>query len=202
MTQTPQHWPTERMITEGHADYATPEDLDGLDNSLLIDIARLCDVETLEPDECIPCRAYTIIADREKTKEEGTQTAPSNTITYNPESPEDQARLQAEIDAVEAGREMPRLSSLMGEPSRFQTEEKPVVERFADAVEGLQELVTELLEGPPIPPPNVTLEELGALVVGAKKWLSTLNAQGLELSPGQESVRQEIQRVVEKVQRG
>lgn len=207
--EEPQHWPTERMIADGHADYATFEDLEGLDEGVLVDIAQLCEVDSFEPDECVPCRAHVIVLERREAAENDAFKGELDRLHEDAEANAAWgASLEREANHIAADTDhpFPRLEKLVREQPPFLPDpppsEEPVVERFAWKVKELNDLVSELLEGPPIPPPNVTLPELGALVVGAKKWLAMIDAQGLELAPGQESVRQEIARVVKKVQRG
>lgn len=182
VAEEPQHWPTERMIAEGHADYATLEDLEGLGDAVLADIAELCEVDQFAPDECIPCRAHVIYLERKKYAELA-QSDQEEVEEYVPEE-----------------RETPRLDALMQEAPVFE-EPAPTVDRFAAKVKELNALVAELLEGPPIPPPNVTLSELAALTVGAEKWLKMIDAQGLELAPAQEQMKNEIERVIAKMRR-
>lgn len=165
-----EHWPTERMIAEGHADYATPEDLEGLDDAILTDIAQLCEVDQFAPDECIPCLAHVTLLERRSHDE----------AEDEPEHP------FAFVDEY-FGPSTPKL--------------EPPAQRFAAKVRELDALVAELLEGPPIPPPNVSLEELAALVVGAEKWVKMIDAQGLELAPAQKQVKDEIERVIAKTRR-
>ena len=191
----PEHWPTERMINEGHSDIATPEDLEGLDGQALYAIADICEVTTAAPDECIPCLAYAKIMDAEaeaarKRLEEMTPPTPaaiepgSLEVTYEPEPSEISAR------HVLSGRLYPF------------PEEKPVVERFAEQVRGLQELVSELLEGPPIPPPGVTQHELALLVVAAQRWIRITDAQGVALANDQQHILDATKTLVARLHHG
>lgn len=180
-----EHWPTERMITENHSDYATPGDIEGLATNLLVDIAQLCEVETAAPDECIPCLAYAIVMDREAEKTRLLQESLENP-TGAPEAEEEPEE-----------RETPALDGLVAEETVF--EPVPVAEQFRAKVEELHVLTEQMLSGPPIPPPNVTLEELAALMLGAKRWLAMLEGMGAALAPEQESIRTRIQAVVDRL---
>jgi hypothetical protein len=186
----PKHWPTERMIQEGHADYATPEDLEGLDDSLLVDIAQICEVDEMASEECIPCLALEMyhqrIDDARKQLEE---------IAPPPILP--QVRIE-EIPVEDLGGDVQPFP----EPIRAPEPDKPVVERFAEQVRALDGLVAELLSGPPIPPPNVSLEELGLLTVAAQRWIRITEAQGVELSPTQEQVLDATRTVVARLNHG
>lgn len=167
----PQHWPADRMIREGHAEYADSADLEGLPDPALLAIAQICEVETYAPNECIPCLAGVVLAERaQEARNELLNTPPGGDPGLERQQPEPNSTV-------------------------------PVVDRFASHVRMLNSLVDELLSGPPIPPPEVSQAELAALVVGAEKWLANINSQGLELAPNQERIRAEIQRVIEKVKR-
>lgn len=174
-----EHWPTERMIESGHAEYATPEDLEGLPEERLIEIASLCQVDQYAPDECISCLAHVMLMEKRE---------------------EEKARLLALAPHILQEDEAP-FPDPGGEPEVPEAEEIPVVERFVQQVEALSDLVAELLEGPPIPPPGVSTEELAALVVGAERWINIMDGQGIQLAPQQEAVKNEIARVVAKVKR-
>lgn len=187
------HWPGERMIAEGYSEYAVPEDLEGLSDEVLVNIAEVCQVNEFAPDECIPCLAHVTLMERREAEK---------------------AQLEAmspTLDAVDGY--LPGLGGAMDMPldpdgllrgdATFpaETEEIPVVERFARQVRSLSDLVGELLEGPPIPPPDVSTNELAALVVGAERWVNIMDAQGIELAPQQQAVKNEIARVIAKVKR-
>jgi hypothetical protein len=190
-TPESEHWPTERMIQEGHADYATPEDLEGLTDERLVEIAEICRVTTAAPDECIPCLAYATYMDRQKAKlEDMVHTIPGNLDRDEP---------------------TPKLDALMAEepqwvdpPSDTVTNitNVPVAERFASHVRVLALLVEEMLEGPPIPPPNVTEAELALLVVGAQRWIRVTEAQGVDLAPEQQKVLDAMKTLVARLHRG
>jgi hypothetical protein len=190
-TPEPEHWPTERMIQEGHADYATKEDLEGLDESLLADIAQICDVDQFAPDECIPCLAHTMYLDRQKAKLEA----------LNPEEP-------AEPDSDHP---TPKLDALMAEEPKWvdspsdtvtNISNVPVAERFANHVRVLANLVEEMLEGPPIPPPNVSETELALLVVAAQRWIKITEAQGAELADSQQRLLDATKALVARLHHG
>lgn len=141
MTEQPEHWPTERMVQEGHADYATFEDLEGLDVNLLQDIAVLCEADEFAPEECIPCRAHVKVLEQ---------------------------REEAEPDPVPAATEQ---AAEVSEDPVQNISLVPPAERFASQVRVLNLLVEEMLSGPPIPPRHVSMEELAVLIVGAEKWV-------------------------------
>jgi hypothetical protein len=192
--EDPQHWPTERMIAEGH-DVVSVEELEALADETLRTLAHLCQVNAVG-DECVSCQAYVTLLERSMERTTDTLTPP--------EVPDYQPAAKTEVNHL-PGDVFPPLEEDAPFPVPTDTRnasEIPVVERFASHVRTLSLLVDEMLEGPPIPPPNVTLAELGALVVGAKKWVAMIDAQGLELAPNQQQVKAEIERVIEKVQRG
>lgn len=179
--EAPQHWPTERMIQEGHAAYATTDDLKPLDIDALTGVAVLCEVQEVAPDECIPCWAYAEIQERQKEPEE------------------------------EPGeRETPKLDALVAEDPPW-VDEKPYGLRFTDARHGdpvreiqrqaqyMDRLVEEILNGPPIPPKEVSLEDLACLTLAAKNWIRLMDAQGLELSPKQQSLLDETKQIVSRL---
>lgn len=184
------HWPTERMILHGHADYATPGDLEGLDTGLLRDIAQICEVEEYAPEECIPCLAGTMVIDRiAEAKERLDNMAPH-------ETPEDTKVLPEQVDwEAEGAAGVPEdVYTVYNHP----TEPDPWYVLRSN-LEALQQQLDMALNGPPIPPKDISLEELAALVIGAEKWVKLVDAQGLELAPEQEAVKEEIQRIVAKV---
>ena len=197
MSDEPQHWPTERMIAEGHADYATPADIEALDTGLLEDISVLCKVDTWAPDECIPCLAGVTVVERRKAEVEAALAPPEPTY------PDPEPGSPADLSVPPFDRTSKVEFGEVSDEDLTRAEEAmslvPVAERFASHVNVLQQLVVEMLQGPPIPPREVTLNELGALVLGAKRWLAMLDSQELTLSPDQEAIRQEVRRVVDKV---
>jgi hypothetical protein len=165
-----EHWPTERMVFAGHAEVAMRDDLEGLSNEDLAKVAEICIVNEFAPDECIPCYAHTLYLDRQKNRLE----------EMAPELPEPEYPT-------------PKLDSLVSEDNNFtdpevSTEVKPLAEQFATKVEELDLLVRELLQGPPIPPPNVSLAELGMLVIAADKYIKMTDAQEVELSENQQQI--------------
>lgn len=203
--ETLEHWPTERMITEGWAEFSIPEDLEGLPDEKLVEIATLCQVDQYSPDECIPCLAHVTLMERREAERERLETLAPQEVLWD--LPGLQEALDQPMDTAiltgPGGAPFPDFGPDGGTPDpRPTVEEVPVVERFAQQVGVLQGMVATLLDGPPIPPPGVSLEELGALVVGASRWLQMLDDQGLELAPAQQAVRAEISRVVAKVRRG
>jgi hypothetical protein len=96
--------------------------------------------------------------------------------------------------------ETPKLDALMDEAPVFtEPEVKDTASQFADKVAELQDLVTELLHGPPIPPPNVTVADLALLVVAADRWTKMTEGQGLELSPNQQAVLDSTKELVSRL---
>jgi hypothetical protein len=191
VTEEAQHWPTERMIAEAHADYATPADLEPMDDDTLLLIADICEVESYAPEECIPCAAYALYMDRQHER----------LAALAPTSPEDHAALEEEaMAAMRAAEEGGASFQEIQQAGVSTLKAKPVVERFADQVGVLQSLVTELLEGDPIPPPEVSLEELALLAVAAQKWVKITEAQGTEmLSPQQQAVLDSTKALVSRL---
>jgi hypothetical protein len=167
--EQPQHWPTDRMINEGHSDYATHEDFDGLPDDILKDVADLCEVEEAAPDECIPCWAYAEYLERQKRR----------LAEMAPKDPE----VVAEMEQIEEEPETPKLDALVSEADTFtEPEMKPIASQFAAKVEELSLLVQELLDGPPIPPKDVSMSDLALLVLAADRWVNMTESQGMELS--------------------
>lgn len=156
--ESAQHWPTERMVMEGHAEFATPEDLEGLTDEALWEVSNICTVEEMAPEECIPCLALVKVI---------------------------------ENHSAEAEDDTPKLDNLLHMPSVFTSPEEPeavpVAEQFASKVAELSLLVEELLNGPPIPPPNVSLPDLALLTMAADKWVKMSEIQG-GLLPEQQQV--------------
>lgn len=182
ITEEPEHWPTERMIEEGHADYATPEDLEGLPDNLLSDIAVLCEVDQYAaPDECVPCLALTMILDRRAAERERLENMAPTPVEDDEE------------------RETPKLDALMKETPSFEESEavgsipvevsrRPYVEILQLQLAAMQNTLEEIVNGPPIPPKDVSLEELALLVVAADRWIKMTEAQGVELATNQQQV--------------
>lgn len=188
VTEEPQHWPTERMIADGHADYAIPEDLEGLDESILKDIAALCECPEYAPDECIPCQAHILYLERQQERL-ALLTPPDYDIAVADE-PEDD---------IPEGEVIPPLLDLI---QRVTDRDKPVTVRFAEQVGVLRDLVSEMLEGPPIPPPGVTLEDLSLLVVATQRWIAMTEAQGVDLSDNQQQVLDATKTLVARLHHG
>lgn len=203
VSEEPEHWPTERMILEGHADYATPEDLEGLDDSLLVDIAMICDVDQFAPDECIPCKAHTMHLERieeAKARLEAMNPALHEDEEFDPEGSDYDAIDTPKLDALMADEEpqiLPELLNLAN--TAFNPETHPVEKRFAAKVEELQVLVTEMFSGPPIPPKEVDLAELGLLVLAADKWVKMTQAQGMDMSPKAKAVLDSTEALVARL---
>lgn len=180
----PQHWPTERMILEGHAEWATHEDFEGVGDDILLKIAEICEVPDTQPDECIPCWAYAEYMERQQ-----------NRLTeMAPDMPEPETLFETDGDAEYPVKEED--SSKSDEESSFT--DRPVFAqqaRHADpvmevhrTVKYLDGLLEEVLNGPPIPPKDVTVAELAMLVIAADKYIRMTEAQGVELASNQQQV--------------
>ncbi len=168
------HLTPEAMIARGD-EIATFKDLEGLDYDALLDLARICPVDTVDADSCVPCRAYAMAMDIEKTGAEEAE-------EYQP---------------------TPRLDATMaGEDPWAVRDDAPVVDRFVHQVNTLNDLVQELLMGPPIPPPGVTLDELATLVVATQKWIRMTEAGGADLSDNQQAVLNATKALVQRLHRG
>lgn len=192
------HQTPEDRIEEGE-EFATFEDLEGLDVDTLLRIASECD-SNAEPDSCVPCRAFAILMER-SDQEEYQQVAEAvedydTTLADGLTDIEETLGLAEALDVP-----LDPDNLLTGTTTEVPEPEETVVQRFAQQVNALNSLVQELLTGPPIPPPNVTIQELAALVVGAEKWVRMIDAQGLELADNQKAVKTEIERVISKVRR-
>lgn len=170
MSEEPQHWPTERVILERPdlASFAMPEDLEGLSEVGLTPVASLCEVDRFAPDECVSCLAHAMLLDLRKAAEQD-------------ERDEELIDLaEKALEEEEEERETPKLDNLLHMPDLFDRNEEPapVAEQFASKVAELSLLVEELLEGPPIPPPNVSLADLALLTLAAEKWVKMTEVQG------------------------
>ena len=176
--EQPQHWPYERWEEAGYQPI-TAEEMYSASDGELMGMAAVCEVENLDPENCIPCRAMAIVGDRMNARMESQPEVDTEFEEFTPPEPLSSEDLAKALDPT-----------------------KSPVERFAAAVHDLNELVEEMLHGDPIPPKDVSLEELAVLVVASKKWVALLDAQGLELAPSQEALKREVERVIEKVQRG
>lgn len=179
--QAPEHWSTERMILQGHAEYATREDLADASDEVLVDVAGICEVTQADPDGCIPCWAYAEYLERQQKRLE-------DMAPRDPRADEDDDDHGAQEFDPEGSDydeyDTPKLDALMSEPVDTRARsEVPVVERFANHVAVLQADIAEMLDGPPIPPKDVSLSDLALLVLAADKWVNITEAQGLDLSP-------------------
>jgi hypothetical protein len=186
-----EHWPTERMVLAGHAEVAMRDDLEGLSDEDLAKVAEICIVNEFAPDECIPCYAHTLYLDRQKNRLE----------EMAPELPEPEYLHETDADA-----EYPVDHPLPGMKDRAESGESEadgVTEwpaharqaRHADpvlevhrTVKYLDGLLEEVLNGPPIPPKDVTVAELAMLVIAADKYIRMTEAQQVELATNQQQV--------------
>jgi hypothetical protein len=194
VTEEAQHWPTERMIAEAHADYATPADLEPMDDDTLLLIAE---VESYAPDECIPCLAAVTVLERQKERLEALNPPEYEPLVLADTSDEEIQRGQDALDESHPGLRHEMMAALDATDDTT-----PVAERFARQVRHLNDLVEALLEGPPIPPPGVSLEDLSLLVVASQRWIAMTEAQGVDLSPGQQQVLDATKTVVARLHHG
>jgi hypothetical protein len=173
----PQHWPTERLIHERPGEYATREEIQGLSDEELVRVQAICDNPNLAPDECIPCFAYAELQERERTRllPDG---PPSEEPTdfIHAEMPE----FQVERDGLDAD----NVEDFEGPPVRRVTP----VEMLVHQVGQLQETLQQIVEGDPIPPKEVSLDDLALLTVAAQRWIRMTEAQGVDLGPEQQQV--------------
>lgn len=146
-------------------------------------LSSLCAADILDPDACPGCFATTVLYERQQEASEDETDAeeyiPPPTSDVSEDIPEDQKSITAEN------------MSLI-----------PVAERFANQVRVLSRMVDEMLAGPPIPPREVSLEELAALVLGSERWLSTIDAskaQGFIIGEQQENIVSVVRQTVAKV---
>lgn len=185
-----EHWPSDRMASEENGKYAawaTEDDLNELSDAELGVIANLCKVDTAAPTECIPCLAAVMLAEKYSVQSNagpGEEGIPFDDPSFA-QVPDSQP-IQPLADAL----------------TRAAQHDMPVAERFAYRVRELETLVQEMLEGPPIPPPNVTLEELSLLAVAAQRWIKITEAQGIDLPPNQQQVLDATKSIVSRLHRG
>lgn len=181
MSEQPlEHWPTERMVNEGHAEYAIAADLEDLSDEELAKVAEICIVNEYAPDECIPCLAHVTYLERQKQHLED----------LAPALPEDD-----DFGSEDEERDTPQLDALMKEEPSWgereahdfipvEVKKRPPVEILQLQVAMLAETLDDIVNGPPIPPKEVSLAELGLLVLAADKYVRMVEAQEIELSPG------------------
>lgn len=203
MSEQPlEHWPTERMVLEGHTEYALREDLDDLSDEDLAKVAEICIVNEFAPDECIPCYAHTVYLDRQqKHLEDMAPDVPEEFSTDHPlrEALEDMAPEDPEPFILPDMKD--RTSSDEDEAEDFTQPDAnhpaydpvrdfslPPVERMHHEVKVLNEIMEEILHGPPIPPKDVSVAELAMLVIAADKYIRMTEAQGVELATNQQQV--------------
>jgi hypothetical protein len=194
VAEEPQHWSTERMIQEGRfPEYATHSDFTNASDEVLLKVAELCLVPTADEDACIPCWAYAVFMERQEKRLED-MNPPSSVDDGTEEFPETPA-------TSEWGRTEENMTSLEAEVSD-QTDRLDVLheqgqepapqghraEHLLTVVRQLEALLEEVLHGPPIPPKDVSLAELGLLVLAADKWVKITEVQGTDLSPSQRTM--------------
>lgn len=195
--EQPQHSTPEDRIGAGSV-IATFEDLEGLTQDQLYEVANECLVEILDSTICVPCRATEILMEGDEETRAmalailenplGTDQSMGETVMPEP-------RVQGVNDLLPP-------EPTTEESTAFESElpqEEDVRILFARQVHALNLTVKQMLEGAPIPPPNVSVEELAALVVGADLWLKDMDAriaEGFALTDPYEERRQHIALIV------
>lgn len=157
-----------------------------LSNADLQAIAGDCEVDAMDPENCVPCLASVALMERLTADEGGQSSAGPG---------------EEEIPFENADEEPKVISELLELAQRHPVEPKPVAQEFAEQVGVLQNLVQTMLLGPPIPPPNVSLDELAILAVASQKWLAIIDAQDVELAANQEQFRQAVRTLVARIRR-
>jgi hypothetical protein len=209
-----EHWPTERMVLAGHAEVAMRDDLEGLSDEDLAKVAEICIVNEFAPDECIPCYAHTLYLDRQKNRLE----------EMAPELPEPEYLHETDADAeypvdhplrkmlTEGAPEDPEPFVLPDMKDRAESGEseadtsfpigvnrRPYVDILWEQVRNLNLTLEEILNGPPIPPKDVSMAELALLVLAADKYVKMTDAQGVELSDNQQQVLDSTRNLVARL---
>lgn len=183
-TPTDVHKPEAWMLVNGYAEEALEDDLRALPDERLREIALLCTAETYQPDECVPCLAHVLLSERIQARKDAQEPPEEPQVPSNAgETLNDQGKIVYATD-------------LSPEPTN-----RPIEKVFAEKVNELQHIVEDLLAGPPIPPREVSYDELAALVVGAEKWVQMMDAQGMELAPKQEAIKERVVAAIKKIRR-
>lgn len=81
-------------------------------------------------------------------------------------------------------------------------QEQPIADQIAKKVQELSLLVSTALEGPPIPPRDVSSDELAVLIVGSQRWLQQIDSQrsmGFILTPEQVEFRNLVESTVNRM---
>lgn len=196
---TANHWPTELLIEIGN-DIATREDLAELSLGELWEFAKTCEMPELAPDECVPCYAHTMALEQTEQAQQALSPDVPDVPEYEP--PADAAT--EALDLVEEEPGFPRLEDLMESKPPWAQENRhsDPVQEFARSVGYLNDLVQEMVSGPPIPPREVTLDELAVLVVAAQRWIKITEAQGIELAPAQQTLLDATKALVARLHHG
>lgn len=207
--EEPQHWPTERMINEGYPEYATEEDLEGMDGQALWRLAGICEVKEMAPEECIPCLALVKALEIQQAATEEAEQRLNDMAPVSPgEIPEPTTftapmnQADVETNARETDQALPGYRHAAMAALTAQAEEVPLQERFAQVVHLLDDMVTTFLEGPPIPPANVSRDELALLVVAAQQWIKITEAQGFQLAAPQQQMLDATKALVSRLHHG
>lgn len=186
--EEPQHWPAERMINEGHAEYATKEDLESLGFSELAEIARICEAPEFAPDECIPCLAHVMYLEKE-------------TPEPDPDGDDDAEEPQIIPELYE------RAQKVLHEdyPEHAQENRHAREMRHADPYKEIERTVNYLaklmgeVNGPPRAR-DLTEVELALLTLGAARWVKMTDAQGVALREEQQQMLDATRDLVARLQ--
>jgi hypothetical protein len=166
------HSTPEDRVRAGH-EIALFEDLEGLPESRLNEIMLECPVEPGDPDICVPDRAYAILMGRRKEA--------ADRALHKLENPTGVPLTEAEDDnwsqdtAAEDLLEPLAMHSSLAESLPHPELGEDVRDVFIKQVTNLNATVQRMLNGPPIPPPNVTVSDLAALKIGAEEWVKHMH---------------------------
>ncbi len=202
--ERPQHSTPEQRIAAG-SEIATFEDLDGLPESRLLEIMQECPVEPPDPDICVPCRAYTMVMElrREAADQarEALQNPTAPKVTSDMTGPEQQAVRSLQEPAVPEGDPV-AAGYLPPAPAPDVEDVEDVRYRISEKVQELENLVQEAFFGPPIPPRDVSMQDLAALTVAASLWVKSMDArlaEGFTLTPEMSEAKTVVEAVIAKV---
>lgn len=211
---TANHWPTELLIEIGN-DIATREDLEELTTEELIEFAKTCEMGDLAPEECIPCYAYQMVLHRmedtltpDVPEYEPSPTAKDHDIlgTKCIKCGMPAADIEPDSDCtgvfVINDAAAPEALTQEKPPWAQENRHNDPLQEFARSVGYLNDLVQEMVSGPPIPPREVTLDELAVLVVAAQRWIKITEAQGIELAPTQQTLLDATKALVARLHHG
>lgn len=192
-----EHWTDEQIEEHGLEEYFVPDALEQASDDDLRKLAELCEAEPINAEECLPCRAAVLLAVRTAAPQSNAGPGEDDSVMFV-NSPVD-----LEENARKVDQDFPSLrndfnAALDGEPV------VPVVQQFAQQVHVLNGLVARMLEGPPIPPPNFTTEDLAVLIVVAEKWSQGLDArlnEGFALSDQQKNIKTLVDQLIARARR-